>query len=81
MSLKQTKIISTLLDIASKKSKQSTKVAAAIVRGNKILAVNVNTHRSKFGTHIRCAGHAEVACLHRFCPEAFRNKGKGCCVL
>lgn len=81
MSLKQTKIISKLLNIASKKSELSTKVAAAIVKGNKILAIGVNTPRTKYGTHIRCAGHAEVECLHKFYPDAFQVKGKGCCVL
>tara|TARA_B110000977_G_scaffold137458_1_gene174595 strand:+ start:647 stop:889 length:243 start_codon:yes stop_codon:yes gene_type:complete len=80
MSLKQNNIISTLLEVASK-SKQSTRVAAAICRGSKILAINVNTHRNKYGSHIRCAGHAEIACLHQFYPAAFRDKGKGCCVL
>tara|TARA_B100000768_G_C11275909_1_gene375959 strand:+ start:493 stop:735 length:243 start_codon:yes stop_codon:yes gene_type:complete len=80
MSLKQNNIISTLLAVAST-SKQSTRVAAAICRGSKILAININTHRNKYGSHIRCAGHAEVACLHKLFPAAFRDKGKGCCVL
>ena len=81
MSLKQNNIISTLLDFASRNSKQNTRVAAALVSGNKILSIGVNTHRNKFGQHIRCAGHAEVACLYKFRSAAFRDKGKRCCVL
>ena len=49
MSLKQNNIISTLLAVAST-SKQSTRVAAAICRGSKILAFNINTHRNKYGS-------------------------------
>jgi len=80
MSLKQNQIISRLLALASE-SQQATRVAAAICRGSKILTMNVNNHRNKYGKHIRCSGHAEVACLHKFYPEAFRDKGKGSCVL
>ena len=46
MSLKQNNIISTLLATASE-SKQSTRVAAAICQGSKILAITVNNHRNK----------------------------------
>ena len=80
MSLKQHRIISKLLTIASE-SQQSTRVAAAICRGSKILAININNHRSKYGYHIRCSGHAEVACIHKLFPQAFRGKIKGLCIL
>jgi|TARA_B100001093_G_scaffold520256_1_gene613998 hypothetical protein len=80
MSNSQHRIISKLLALASE-SPQATRVAAGICRGNKILAMNHNTHRNKYGSHIRCAGHAEVAAIHKFFPYAFRGKGKGSCVL
>tara|TARA_B110000495_G_C23035020_1_gene617810 strand:+ start:794 stop:1036 length:243 start_codon:yes stop_codon:yes gene_type:complete len=80
MSLKQNIIISRLLDLASE-SNQGTRVAAAICAGSKILTMNVNNHRNKYGRHIRCSGHAEVAVLYKFFPEAFQDKGKGSCVL
>lgn len=80
MSLKQNAIISKLLNIA-KDSQQATRVAAAICQGSKILAVNVNNHRNKYGKHIRCSGHAEVACIHKLFPYAFRGKIKGSYVL
>ena len=80
MSVKQNKIISMLLEVA-KQSKQSTRVAAAICRGSKILATDVNTHRNKYGVHVRCCGHAEIACLYKFFPEAFKSRLKGPCVL
>jgi hypothetical protein len=80
MSLSQHNIINQLLVLASK-SKQSTRVAAAICRGGKILTMNTNTHRNKYGSHIRCSGHAEVAVIHKFFPYAFRSKGKGSWVL
>ena len=80
MSNSQNNIISKLLALASQ-SPQATRVAAGICRGNKILAMNHNTHRNKYGSHIRCAGHAEVAAIHRLFPYAFRRKGKGSWVL
>ena len=80
MSLKQNQIISRLLALASE-SQQATRVAAAICRGSKILSMDTNTHRNKYGSHIRCAGHAEVAAIHRLFPYAFRRKGKGSWVL
>ena len=80
MSNSQHRIISKLLALASE-SKQATRVAAAICRGSKILTMSVNEHRNKYGCHIRCSGHAEVVALHKFFPEAFRDKGKGSCVL
>ena len=80
MSNKQHKIISRLLAEASTSS-QSTRVAAAICRGSKIISMNTNNHRNKYGRHIRCSGHAEVAVLYKFFPEAFQDKGKGSCVL
>ena len=80
MSNTQNRIISRLLAVASE-SQQATRVAAAICRGSKVLTMSVNNHRNKYGSHIRCSGHAEVAALHKFFPEAFRDKGKGSCVL
>lgn len=80
MSLKQNMIISRLLGLASE-SNQATRVAAAICAGSKILTMDVNNHRNKYGRDIRCSGHAEVAVLYKFFPEAFRDKGKGSCVL
>ena len=80
MSNTQNRIISKLLALAST-SPQATRVAAGICRGNKILAMDHNTHRNKYGSHIRCAGHAEVAAIHRLFPYAFRGKGKGSWVL
>ena len=80
MSNSQNRIISKLLALASE-SPQNTKVAAAICSGSKILSMDTNTHRNKYGSHIRCAGHAEVATIHRLFPYAFRRKGKGSWVL
>ncbi len=80
MSNTQTHIISQLLNLASQ-SRQATRVAAAICRGSKILSMDTNTHRSKYGSHIRCSGHAEIAAIHKLFPYAFRSKGKGSCVL
>ena len=62
MSNSQHRILSKLLALASE-SPQATRVAAAICRGSKILTMNTNNHRSKYGSHIRCAGHAEVAAI------------------
>ena len=76
MSVKQIKIISLLLE-AAKQSEQSTQVAAAICRGGKILAISVNTHRNKYGAHVRCSGHAEIACLYKLFPNTFKHKIKG----
>ena len=75
MSLKQQNILAKLLGLASQ-SPQGTRVAAAICSGSKILAMEHNTHRSKYGSHIRCSGHAEIAAIHKFFPYAFRGKGK-----
>lgn len=80
MSTTQRTIINRLLVLASE-SKQATRVAAAICRGGKILSMETNTHRNKYGSHIRCAGHAEVAVIHKLFPYAFRSKGKGSWVL
>ena len=80
MSTSQRNIINKLLVLASE-SKQATRVAAAICRGGKILSMETNTHRNKYGSHIRCAGHAEVAVIHKLFPYAFRHKGKGSWVL
>ena len=73
-------IISRLLALASE-SNQSTRVAAAICAGSKILSMDVNNHRNKYGRDIRCSGHAEVAAIHKFFPYAFRGKKKGSYVL
>ena len=80
MSNTQNRIISQLLALASTSS-QATRVAAAICRGSKILSMDTNTHRNKYGSHIRCAGPPEVAAIHRLFPYAFRGKGKGSWVL
>ena len=53
MSNKQARIISKLLTFASH-SEQRTKIAAAICSGSKILSMDVNTHRNKYGNEIRC---------------------------
>ena len=80
MSNKQHKIISRLLAEA-KLSKQATRVAAAICRGSKIISINVNNHRNKYGDEIRCAGHAEIAAIYNLYPRAFKRRGKGSYVL
>lgn len=80
MSSKQENIISTLLSLASE-SPQATRVGAAICQGSQILSMATNTHRNKYGSHIRCAGHAEVAVMHKLFPYAFRRKGKRSWVL
>jgi len=80
MSNKQQRIISKLLTLASH-SEQRTKIAAAICSGSKILSMDVNTHRNKYGNEIRCCGHAETACIHNFFPWAFKNKYKKAYVL
>jgi len=80
MSNKQNKIISRLLALA-KQSELNQKHAAAIVCGGKLVTANVNNHRSKYGSEIRCSGHSEVACIHHLFPEAFRKRKKGWCVL
>ena len=75
MSNTQNKIISRLLAAASE-SPQHTRVAADICRGNKVLAININNHRSKYGNQIKCSGHAEVACIHKLLPYYFRGNLK-----
>ena len=76
MSNTQHKIISRLLAAASE-SPQHTRVAAAICRGSKVLAININNHRSKYGNQIKCSGHAEVACIHKLFPYYFQGNLKG----
>lgn len=76
MSQTQQKIIGRLLAAASE-STQQTRVAAAICRGSKILGININNHRSKYGDKIKCSGHAEVACIHKLFPYYFKNNLKG----
>lgn len=80
MSNKQHKIISRLLAEASTSS-QSTRVAAAICRGSKIISMNTNNHRNKYGDEIRCAGHAEIAAIYNLFPFAFKRRFKGSYVL
>tara|TARA_B100000674_G_C37670212_1_gene836681 strand:+ start:61 stop:309 length:249 start_codon:yes stop_codon:yes gene_type:complete len=80
MSNKQHKIISRLLAEA-RLSKQRTRVAAAICRGSKIISINHNEHRNKYGDEIRCAGHAEITAIHNLFPLAFKRRRKGSYVL
>lgn len=80
MSNQQHKIIGRLLAEAQK-SKQRTRVAAAICRGSKILSINSNEHRNKYGDEIRCAGHAEITAIHNLFPLAFKRRRKGSCFL
>ena len=72
MSNAQNRIINKLLALAST-SPQATRVAAGICRGNKILAMDHNTHRNKYGSEVRCSGHGEIACIHSMFPYAFRG--------
>lgn len=80
MSNKQHKVVSRLLAEAIR-SEQATRVAAAICRGSKIISINVNNHRNKYGDEIRCAGHAEIAAIHNLFPSAFKRRKKGSYVL
>ena len=80
MSKTQNSIISKLLAAASL-SPQNTKVAAAICRGSKVLCININTHRNKYGNEVRCSGHGEIAAIHTLFPYAFRRRRKGRYVL
>jgi hypothetical protein len=80
MSNTQNRIINKLLVEASL-SPQNTKVAAAICRGTKVLSMNINTHRNKYGDEVRCSGHGEIAVIHSLFPTAFRRRKKGQCVL
>ena len=80
MSNVQNRIIGKLLDVA-RFSCQNTKVAAAICSGSKILAINSNTHRNKYGDEIKCCGHGEIACIHSLFPLAFKKRKKGIYVL
>ena len=59
----------------------NTKVAAAICSGSKVLSMNINTHRNKYGDEVRCSGHGEIAAIHSLFPNAFRRRKKGQCVL
>jgi|TARA_B110000971_G_C20032352_1_gene512092 hypothetical protein len=80
MSNTQNRIISKLLSEASL-SPQNTKVAAAICRGSKILSININSHRNKYGDEVRCSGHGEIAAIHSLYPKVFRRRRKGSRVL
>jgi hypothetical protein len=80
MSNTQNRIINKLLVEASL-SPQNTKVAAAICSGSKVLSMNINTHRNKYGDEVRCSGHGEIAVIHSLFPNAFRRRKKGRYVL
>jgi len=80
MSNSQQRIISKLLDAASL-SPQNTKVAAAICCGSKILSMNINNHRNKYGSEVRCSGHGEIAAIYNLFPFTFRRPPKGQYVL
>ena len=73
MSQKQMSIISKLLTL-SKSSHQKRKLAAAVCFGGKILSINSNSHRSKFGSEIRCCGHSEIEAIHSIYPHFFTRK-------
>ena len=77
---KQHKIIGRLLAEAIN-SPQSTRVAVAICQGSKIISMNTNNHRNKYGDEIRCAGHAEIAAIYNLFPFAFKRRKKGSYVL
>lgn len=80
MSNAQYRIINKLL-VAASQSPQNTKVAAAICSGSKILSININNHRNKYGTEVRCSGHGEIAAIYNLFPFAFRRRKKGQYVL
>ena len=80
MSNTQYRIINKLLAEASL-SPQNTKVAAAICCGSKILSMNINNHRNKYGSEVRCSGHGEIAAIYNLYRYAFRHRRKGQCVL
>jgi hypothetical protein len=75
MSNSQNRIISKLLNAATL-SPQNTKVAAAICSGSKILSININTHRNKYGSEVRCSGHGEIAAINTLYPRAFKHRRK-----
>ena len=79
MSTSQLKIIHRLLAAATN-STQNKKLAAAVCAGKKILSLNINTDRNKYGDQILCSGHAETAALYKLFPSAFKRKKKGSCV-
>jgi len=76
MSITQQRIISQLLFAAGQSNMRCSKHAAAVCAGGKILSMNVNTDRSKYGNEIRCSGHSEIACIHGLFPGYFNNKVK-----
>ena len=80
MSNTQYRIINKLL-VAASQSPQNTKVAAAICSGSKILSININNHRNKYGTEVRCSGHGEIAAIYNLFPFTFRRPPKGQYVL
>jgi len=75
MSNNQNRIINMLLVEASL-SPQNTKVAAAVCSGSKVLSMNINTHRNKYGDEVRCSGHGEIAAIHKLYPKAFKRRKK-----
>ncbi len=80
MSNTQNRIINKLLSEAVL-SPQNTKVAAAVCIGSKILSMNINTHRNKYGDEVRCSGHGEIAAIHSLYPKAFQRRKKKSWVL
>ena len=75
MSKTQNKIMSIVLAKAQE-SQQNTKIAAAICKGHKILTMDFNNHRSKYGNEIRCAGHGEIATIHKYLSYGFQRSRK-----
>ena len=79
MSTSQLKIIHRLLVIPLILLKTKT-LAAAVCAGKKILSLNINTDRNKYGDQILCSGHAETAHFISCFPLPFKRKKKGSCV-
>ena len=69
MSLKQTKIIDKLLNLAAT-SKIINKHSCCIASGSKILVSSINTNRTKFKGNIYCCGHSEINCIHKWNTSA-----------
>lgn len=71
------RIMEKLNDVASN-GEMSTKHAAGLIKGGKLIDFSVNSHRSKYklnGTHfIQCSLHAEVAVLRKLIYNLEKNK-------
>lgn len=76
MSAKELAVMNMLLH-RSHASDQTFQMAAAVCVGGKVLQTAVNTSRSKYGRQLRVCGHAEVACLFKVVPSAFRRGCQG----